>query len=572
MKKLLKTFSYDNYDIYKVLENDKMLYLGSKYNMKKYVEEIRKNIKNTSPLQQIVVFGSGNGTWLDDLDIETQGKQILVVEPEQEVFNTFISRKHNVKKNSVEALCMGNDDFYNDLLSCVNNSKIKVLIFANYDFVYQSHFDKFIDSIRKCIIDNEVRDNTQSAYAKIWFENYLKNLPHILSEDYVNKYENLFKGKSAIIVSAGPSLDKNLKYLKNNEGKFIIICVGRALKALKEENIKVDFTAIIDGTEQMYNVFKESLDDNTPLLFNEQSNNKIIQEYKGKKIFFATREMYEADKIILDSDPIVLFQGGSVSHSCIDFARILGCEKIVFIGQDLAYTNQQTHSNRSISEFENNKFEGKTDYYVKGIYEEKVKTNFDLDIFRQRIEMMIKLYPEIEFINSTEGGAHIEGTFEKKLITVIEEHEKYELIDKSILEKQHKMNTERNNVISNLKKVYDEIDELIILCKKAYTVNNTLMDNYLRSRGKYNKAIDELDSIDNQIREKKYITYIFDTLINVIDKEIIKQFGDKQSSNNITENIKLISDKGKYLNSKLIEMFEYGKPLIKECIDNLEAE
>lgn len=568
LNNIFREESYDGYEIYKVKIENKMLYLGSKYNMKKYIDTIQNNIKKTSRLKSIVIFGSGNGVWFEGLDDITQDKEIIIVEPNSQIYELMKKGKFQVRKNNIKIIGMDSDDFYKDLLSVIDTSKVSIYIFANYDFVYRESFKEFINKIKDVIVDKQVLENTAKSYSKVWFENYLENLPQIIKADYINNYKNIFEGKTAIIVSAGPSLDKNIRLLKENEDKFIIIAAGRALKALKRENITADFTAIIDGSEQMYRVFEDSLENTIPLLFCEQSTSDIVKEYTGKKIFFSTREFINADKAILKCNPIRLFQGGSVSHACIDFARVLGCNTIILVGQDLAYTDNKRHGDKASAHFENNKIENETEYYVKGVKEEKVKTNFDFNIFRERIEMMIKLYNNITFINATEGGAHINGTIEMDLKDVIKKYN--ESIDKTILMKDFKIDINKCNVIDNLNNIYNDIGELIILSKKAIKINSELLELFLKSNKKYTKALAKLDYIDNKIKEKNNTNYLFETLISEINYDIVNKFSEEQYTDVLQDNIKKVSEKGKFLNKKLIEAFTYGKPLIKKCIEKLE--
>ncbi|WP_322016355.1 motility associated factor glycosyltransferase family protein [Clostridium butyricum] len=390
----------------------------------------------------------------------------------------------------------------------------------------------------------------------------------MLQADCVNNYVDIFNNKPAIIVSAGPSLDKNIKLLKGNEDKFIVIAVGRVLKALKRDNIKADFTAIIDGSEKMFDVFEESLNDNVPLLFSEQTGSKIIEKYNGKKIFFSTREFINADKEILGCEPISLFQGGSVAHACIDFARVLGCDPIVFIGQDLAYTGDKAYSNNSVTSFENNQLKKETEFYTKGVKQDIVKTNYDFNIFRERIEMMINLYSEKTFINSTEGGAHIEGATEIDLKEVIDKYTDY--VNKSILNNDFTIDLCCKQIISNLKNIHDSIDDIIEVCIEGKKINKDLVDLYLKSAGKYNKALNRLDEIDSIIKQNTGITYLFETLTKVIDQNLINLFCEEPESESIIGKIRNISKKGEYLYEELINALTYGRPFIKECIESLE--
>lgn len=97
-----------------------------------------------------------------------------------------------------------------------------------------------------------------------------------------------------------------------------------------------------------------------------------------------------------------------------------------------------------------------------------------------------------------------------------------------------------------------------------------MIDLYLKSTGKYNRAIDKLDEIDREIEGKKGLIYLFETLVKPINDELIKKFGHKENYNTITDKIQFVSEKGQYLNDELIKVFNYGKDLIDECIKNLE--
>lgn len=561
-------YSIDGYEILHVNKNNKWLYLGSKYNMKKEIDIIQKNIKNISSLKSIIVFGGANGVWIENIDMITTGKEVLIVEPDKELFEALIHKKYNVNKNIISVTNMDDDNFYENMVASVNKSNFEVLVFGNYDMVYKDEFKKFIDNVIWMFTDIQIGENTSKYFSKIWFNSFLNNIPYVLEAEIVDSYKDAFKNKPAIIVSAGPSLDKNLKYLKENEDKFIIISAGRTLNTLKRAGIKADFSCIIDASEAMYNVFKPSLDMDIPLLMNEETSEKIVKEYKGKKIFFNTKEFLNASGEIFGFNTEVLFQGGSVAHACTSFAKLLGCDPIAFIGQDLAYTHNKLHSDNSVAENESNTT-ASTEIYVKGVVEEKILTSQELNMFRERLELFIKLHRETTFINCTEGGANIEGTSIKKFKDFIEEFS--EIIDKSIINEYKKANISKEKVINKLNEIYNEIDNIIDLCKEAKKINSSLVDLYIKSTGKYNKALNKLDIIDKEMNDKNNHLFIFEPLTQPINTSLSKKFGDtKEEYNSIIDKIKLVSEKGIYLNDEFIRVFDYGKPLIKKCIDNLE--
>lgn len=562
-------YSYDGYEIYKIKRDEKLLYLGSKYNMKNEIETLQKKIKQISDLNAIVIFGSVNGAWLEELDAVMTDKKILIVEPEKFLAEKLKNREYNVYKNEIKLLCMEDEDLYNNLLSVIKVSNIKCFVFSNYDFIYKEKFDELIDNLKHVASDVRIRENTSNYFSKIWFKNYLENIPYLFEADSINSYRNMYKNKPAIIVSSGPSLDKNLKLLKGQEDKFIVIAVGRSLKAMEDVGVKCDFTAVIDGEDVMYKIFEQSLHSKIPLLFNEQSSSEIIKRYSGEKIFFSTREFLPADEHILEVSPITLFQGGSVAHACVDFARVLGCDTIIFIGQDLAYTDDKTHANNSKAGFENNVFVDETNLYVKGVKKEIVKTSAEFNIFRSRLEMMIKLYTNIRFINATEGGAHIEGTIEKDLGDVLNEYNKR--IDKTKKNESFNEWIFRDVVLENLREIYMDLNNTINLCNKARRISRNLPNSYVINNNLYCEMMNKLDNIDVKIRKNSKINYLFETVIISINNCYANNFNFDEKSITTREKIKLHSQKSEFLYNELSKAFEYGKPLIKDCINKLEA-
>ncbi|EYE88820.1 hypothetical protein Q428_05900 [Fervidicella metallireducens AeB] len=562
-------WSLDNFPILRVNIDGKLNYIGSLYNMKKEIDIIQNTIKNTSITKSIIVFGGANGVWINDIDNIAESKEIVIVEPNKELFNKLISNKFNIKNNIVRVACMEDENFYQNLLSAVSKNSFEILVFSNYDIVFKEQFKAFLDKVIFMYNDKKLMENTQKYFAEDWFVNFLSNLTYINDFERVDSYKNIFKGKPAIVISAGPSLEKNLNYLKGNEDKFIIITGARTLNTLIREGINPDFACIIDSSKEMYDVFKHSLDSEVPLLTIDTGNTEIIKRYKGEKILFNSKDFINASRYLLDFKMDLLFQGGSVAHTCTSFAKLLGCDPIIFIGQDLAYTNNKLHANNAVIEGESNDIKD-TGIYVKGVVEEKVMTNHDLNMFRERLETMIRIYSDTAFINCTEGGAHIEGTEVKTLKEVIEVYTSP--IEKEIIKLIPNINIDLNVLLKKLKDIYSQIDNLISLCNESIKINSQLKYLYVDGRNKYNKALKKLDEIDSYFKNNKEVMCIFETLVDYINIELSQEFEDKEVSKceSETDKIEIVSEKGKWLYSKLKVTFEFSKPIIEQTIKKME--
>jgi hypothetical protein len=237
-------------------------------------------------------------------------------------------------------------------------------------------------------------------------------MKHIIKNTPINYLKNCFNAIPAVIVSAGPSLEKNIHLLKEVKDKFVIICGNRTLKPLLDIGVEPDFVCVVDAQNFCYDMMKSVLHSTVPLVFCEQSNNKLVNAYKGKKIFF--REgvtLKNSANKLLGHDVDVLWQGGSVAHACTALAQYLGCNPIMFIGQDLAYTNELAHADiTDVSKCNGNIDLNTAKIYVDDINGNKVRTTSVLNFYRKNFEAYIKRNKNITFINSTEGGANIEGT------------------------------------------------------------------------------------------------------------------------------------------------------------------
>lgn len=168
----------------------------------------------------------------------------------------------------------------------------------------------------------------------------LPSAPALRIEDYVGRG----KGKTAICVSAGPSLKHAIPHLKRLQEQAVIISVARAYKRLKAEGIRQDYTmscemfdwdaAIFDG------LTKEDVGD-TILLYPQVCSPATVAKWPGKSICCFDHPA----AALLGRQAMT--GGNSVSHHIYNWAaEVLKCDRVILVGQDLAYTEPsgETHA------------------------------------------------------------------------------------------------------------------------------------------------------------------------------------------------------------------------------------
>ncbi|EDA5834549.1 motility accessory factor [Campylobacter jejuni] len=250
----------------------------------------------------------------------------------------------------------------------------------------------------------------------------LDNLPKMLNHGIFQEFlkERRTKVKNAIIVSTGPSLTKQLPLLKKYANKATIFCADSAYVILGKYGIKPDYVCMLERDDIVSKCFDNDFGDfNKGILFILASvvHKEVLDflEKDQRTYMLVHRPLNFAASLKLDEYGY-LGVGHSVSNMIYELAGALRFENIIFIGQDLAYSEDgSSHPKEHIHGNQGEEIRGESytlAYGGKG----KVRTQLTWNLFRQAFEKDIFWTKEklhINTYNCTEGGARIEGTIEK---------------------------------------------------------------------------------------------------------------------------------------------------------------
>lgn len=253
----------------------------------------------------------------------------------------------------------------------------------------------------------------QINYLNINFRNNMRQ-EFCVMDDIKNEFEN----KNLFIIAAGPSLDKNFLELKNIPNNSLILATGSVLKKLLSENIIPDFIIISDSTELVYQQIEGLEDLQIPIILLSTAYYKIAKNYNGKKYLVFQESYTGAKEYALENGYRLYESGGSVTCVALDIGIKCNCNRIIFLGLDLAYTNNRHHASNTVKE---TKLSDKDLRKIKSYEGGYVLTGKNLDIYRKWIENRIKSIKNIELINATEGGAEIEYLKKMNMKDVIRE-------------------------------------------------------------------------------------------------------------------------------------------------------
>ncbi|MBP2636928.1 MAG: hypothetical protein H6Q72_2835 [Firmicutes bacterium] len=378
----------------------------------------------------VVLFGCGSGDFLKWVNKHYQHiKHLVIVEPSVNVFRAFLQQWYLPDILSIfpkVSLVVGEKQtdagewLKKVVYSEVQEERIAVIVsLINYHWNYPEYEKEMHKALIELLRYSTVNRNTLDAYRNHWLVNLWHNLQYGNAD--IADFMECFRGKPAIIVSAGPSLDKNIHLLKEAKDKALVVAVGSAISILHKENIKPHLRVALDQSPLAKEIFAGTYEDGVPLVYCNQLNFNILKNYSGPVIHtllgnVAGLEDYLIKKAEVPHCPVG--SGFSVANVTANLLVKWKCNPIVFVGQDLAYTENRLHATGAWdNEFEE-KYMRKMHVY-KDIFGNDVYSDPAFDGMRQTFELTIFRNPDLQFLNATEGGIPIDGAPNHKLAELL---------------------------------------------------------------------------------------------------------------------------------------------------------
>ncbi|EJP1680860.1 motility associated factor glycosyltransferase family protein, partial [Campylobacter coli] len=392
---------------------------------------------------------------------------------------------------------------------------------------YYERFHEDVLELNKKLVqyfkDSIISHGNDSTDTLQGIEQFVYNLPQMIThpsyKELLSKRKNL--SDTAIIVSTGPSLTKQLPLLKKYANKATIFCADSAYPILAKHDIKPDYVCMLERSEftaEFFNHDFGEFDRDIVFICAGVVHPKAIEYLKGRNLVI-TQKVLAFPYYINLKDFSYAAVGFSVAHMLAYLATYLNHKNIIFIGQDLAYAeNGNSHPDdyQNSANYESQMYE----HILTKAYGEKeeVKTHaiwilfknyFENEIIPNTIKMGITTY------NCTEGGARIEGTIEKPFLWACEN-----LLDKDLnkpFEKLEPLSLNKQNEF--LLKAYYKVYQSIKHCRDFNKILSNDFENiqsiYLSLNEKeedINLAIEKIDEFKNKLEDIKQMQDLYDIL------------------------------------------------------------
>lgn len=258
----------------------------------------------------------------------------------------------------------------------------------------------------------EINRNTIGNLGLRMVNNILDNAHLTMQMPGVSRFAGLFKGCPAIVVSAGPSLEKNFRLLKQAKGRAVIIACDTVLRLLVPNGIVPDVTITADPHEATYRKFRDlPMDPEAILICHPANYPDIFRTFAGRRFTTETGlALYRFLSRFWPSKGRVDERSQSSAHQAFNFASLIGADPIIFVGQDLCYYEKRKHAGNLTkgSPFERRDADRERETAVD-ILGQKVETTTLFLSFKIVLEDLIR-ESQARVINATEGGLGLKGT------------------------------------------------------------------------------------------------------------------------------------------------------------------
>ena len=553
------------------------VHVYSNYDME---EEIRIWMSDLEDEDNICVLGFGTGYHIKRL-LKTNIRKIVVVEPDMNMFLAALSTTdiRDIIQSERVVILIDEDfrDISNGIYHYNNEGMVDGIIFKalnSYRYIYNEWWNGLKNDFKgkATLFGNNIA--TKIVFAKDWTTNVIKNMNDYpnsaLVEDYIDKFSNY----PAIIVGAGPSLKKNMHLLNDLKDKALIFGVGSAVNILEKNDIKPHFMVGIDGSPEESNIFNNIGWDDVKFIYSPKIHHEGLGNYKGPKIYMKLDSDFLSSWVETKVNKVTSSVESAATVSIIagDVARKMGCEPIIFIGQDLCYTDGANYADGAVH-YKDMQEDGWDKITIKDIYGNDVYTNRNWNSLRISFENYMANHKENLFIDATEGGALKKGAVIMTLKSAIDKYcsldNATEKADKIFEESLYNKRDITEATIKELKQyILKEVKNIFKLSEAAANISETMHSDLCMGRNdiKLKKNNNKLNEINEKIEKNdvynNFVHPIYDVFLFTIQDELRRNI-DKEKN---------ILNKQKKLVKSSISQYLYIKEICVHMEKLLEEE
>ena len=486
-------------------------------NPQRLIERWASNLKLV-PESLYSLSGMGDGSHAKYL-LENSGTGInlMVVEKDPALLRETLARFDLSELLANDRFLIGtgepNEQFFTPIqgAALTGVAEVNSLTFAPLQMCDEAYYDRVRNELARQYLVIRPLMEVNVRTATNLQENTLRNLPHMFGAPDISELAGKFEDIPFILIGAGPSLDESIDFLKDMQDKAIIVASNSPYRKLINNGIRPHLVVTADPMEPTLAGFQNVKLDHVPLACPFSAYPEIVERFSGRIVSWCTFnpivKALREQRNQPEGTPIM--EQGTVSGCVLDISRVLGCKKVMFIGQDMCvrddgryYTDDSFYAdagNHYASTDKGQRLPGNT--------QEKVLVEPRLFVYLKTFEQFIsKKHESVEYRNLARTGARIEGapyiTYEEATEWVGEgtNSKEFDSFLGNLLQNQEK-NTDLKSLFDPIKKYANDIlktslegaVEIEMLPEKFKDVNysdNKKLKNQLLRGADVNQLVD----------------------------------------------------------------------------------
>lgn len=379
-------------------------------------------------LEVVYIYGLGLGYYYFPLKkwlAENKERDLIFIEENLSVLKSFLEMEHaaeilahpqvhirfNLDKKRLSA-------FLEECAQSFPVERIGVIALSSYKKKYRSRFYRLrLKLHRQTTIEYALFH--ENRYYNHFIDNFIPNFHRMESSFDGNGLKGAFEGVPAIVCGAGPSLNNDIETLGLLQDKALIFAGGSAITALSHHGVIPHFGIAYDPNEEELQRFMAASSFEIPILYASRLHPGIFNTCNGPSGYLHTQtggwaEYWMEDKLGLDQQSLQMgftMEALSVTTAALQLACTYGCNPIILLGVDLAFTNNQSYSSGVVTSSSAKLKKRKEDLRSsekllsrKDIYGKPIATLVKWIMESATISSFVKNNGEFSFINATSGG------------------------------------------------------------------------------------------------------------------------------------------------------------------------
>jgi len=308
-------------------------------------EELEEVLRNARPEDFIILAGSGLGWHLEAVFERPAPPQVLVYEPDPGRLEAAMARgfdRPEVRRALEEAVtdegrlaqALGRRLVY-------GRAAGRVMVFSPRAYLrvepeLAARAETLLAQTQARAVVNR---RTRAVKTGLWLTHLAESVPLWLRLPDLTLLAGVLAGTPAVVVGAGPSLDASLPDLPGAWDRALVLAAASALKPLAAAGLWPHLTLALEAQDESRQ-FEGLSHDRTLLAAATAGHPHHFSKWSGPQALFHLQPWAAR----LAGLGRALPSGGHVTSAAFSLAVLLGCDPIVLVGQDLAYTYGRTHA------------------------------------------------------------------------------------------------------------------------------------------------------------------------------------------------------------------------------------